>query len=379
MTTPITLFDEDSSTSTDSSDVDNATIELAASWNGPRCEKCEAPMKSDAVAVCRRCGWYARLNQFVEVDQDWETYDDEGEQKAEVAKPSHVAVWLNLLPQWAWVVIATVAAVVAESVVARVVTPSGSAFRTAWSLTQLVVGLLVFAGCHLLTFLFAVADDADTGALDIILKPLKLWFKQFAKLPARLWLTDSAAAGLTAALMSVVVIGGLPYERLWDWGFKQPPKQNLMGAMMSQMQKAKGEGADNLEDAVNDFAGTQNLDENSKPAPPPKPRFTTDCVILGYRVDARGRLSSVILGTAYRRELVFAGVVTPKLSDSGESELLATFEANQSDQPFLPIQATAIWLKPNFTCRVTYAKRSESGRLLDPQWEKLMGGVRLER
>ena len=91
---------------------DNAAIELAAQWNGPRCEKCEAPMKSDAVTICRRCGWYASLGQFVEVDQDWEAYDDEAEQPAEARQPSHVEVWLNLLPRWAWIVIATVAAVV---------------------------------------------------------------------------------------------------------------------------------------------------------------------------------------------------------------------------------------------------------------------------
>jgi hypothetical protein len=154
-----------------------------------------------------------------------------------------------------------------------------------------------------------------------------------------------------------------------------------MGAMMSQVQKAKGQGADNLEDAVKDFAGTQNLDENGgrlAPAPPPKPRLKADCIILGYRLDARGQLSTIILGTAYRKQLVFAGAVTPKLSEEEESGLIAAFAANQADQPFLPVEATAIWLKPKFACRVSYAKRSESGRLLDPQWEELTGGIRLE-
>ena len=40
-----------------------------------------APMKSEMVTVCRRCGWYASLNQFVEIDAQWET-DDEGEKEA---------------------------------------------------------------------------------------------------------------------------------------------------------------------------------------------------------------------------------------------------------------------------------------------------------
>ncbi len=265
---------------------------------------------------------------------------------------------------------ATVSAVVAESVVVRLVTPSGSAFRMHWSLTQLVVGLLAFASCHLITFLFAVADDADTGMLDIVLRPLKLWFKLFAKLPARLWLVDTAAAGLTAAVMSVVVIGGLPYERLWDWGFKQPPKQNLMGAVMSQVQKVQGDGADNLEDAVKDFAGTQNLDDGGKPiaSPPPKPRQQADCVILGYRLDATGRLHSLVLGTAFKKKLVFAGVVTPKLAAEESAGVLQMLSDTSAKQPYLPLQFRATWVVPKYSCRVSYGKRDkQTGRLLDPQ------------
>ena len=242
--------------------MDNAAIELAAHWNGPCCEKCSAPMKSDVVAVCRRCGWYARLGQFVEVDQNWEAYGDERSSRHRPPPRRTPKCGSNLLPRWAWIVIATVAAVVVESVVARLVTAEGSSLRTTWSLTQLVVGLMAFAGCHVFNFLFAVADDADTGALDIILRPLQVVAEGDSGNCRRgCGSPNTAAAGLTAAVMSIVVIGGLPYERLWDWGFKQPPKQNLLGAVVSQVQKVEGKGADNLEDAVGDFAGKQNLDD----------------------------------------------------------------------------------------------------------------------
>jgi hypothetical protein len=378
MTTPLTLFDEDSPTTSDTPDVDNAAIELAAHWNGPQCEKCEAPLKSDAVTVCRRCGWYPLLNQFVDVDQDWEVESSESAQPSNAAKPSHAAVWLNLLPRWAWIVIATVAAVIAESVAVRLVTPHGSSIRTTWSLAQLIVGFLTFASCHLITFMFAIADDADTGVLDIILRPFKLWFKLFAKLPARLWLVDSAAAGLTAAVMSVVVIGGLPYERLWDWGFKQPPKQNLMGAVMSQIQKVEGKGDDNLEDAVQDFAGSQNLTDDQKSnATPPKPRQQAECVILGYRLDAAGRLHSLVLGTAFKKRLVFACVVSLKLPEEESAGLLKMLSDTSTRQPYLPMQFSATWVVPNYSCRVSYAKRdNQTGRLFDPQWVEFIGKLR---
>ena len=179
----LTPLEDDSAIALEEANPDNAAIELAATYNGPCCDKCSAPMKSDGVAVCRRCGWYARLGQFVEIDHDWESYDDDAEEPAPKAAPSHAEVWLKLLPPWAWIVIATSAAVVVESIAARIVTTEHSSLRTTWSLTQLVVGFLAFMSCHIFQFLFAVADDADTGALDFIMRPFKLWikaFKQFA-------------------------------------------------------------------------------------------------------------------------------------------------------------------------------------------------------
>jgi hypothetical protein len=379
MDTDDQTFDDESSSATGTLDPGNAAIELAAEWNGLRCEKCEAPIKSDAVSICRRCGWYASLGQFVEVDQQWEAYDDEAETRTPAPAPSHLEVWAKLLPKWAWIIIGTMAAVVVESIVVRIVTPNGSAMRTNWSLTQLVVGVMAFASLHVLNFLFAIADDADTGALDLILRPLRLWFKAFKNMPTRLWVTTLAAAGLTAATMSVVVIGGLPYERLWDWGFKQPPKQNLLGAVASQLQKVEGDGADNLEDAVADFASKQNLEENDKPTTPPAlaiARKNVDCVILGYRDDGQGKLMSLILGAAHKGKLVYATTVTPKLDDNESRELLESLAQIRSDRPYLATQMSANWVKPMYACRVSCEKQDpQTGRLIGAIWQEQIGKV----
>jgi ATP dependent DNA ligase C terminal region len=382
MTASLLPLEDDSSTDVDAlaADVDNATIELEATWNGPCCEKCQAPMKSDGVAVCRRCGWYARLGQFVDVDHAWETYDDEAAPQAPQTAPSHLQVWLNLLPRWAWILIGTAAAVVAESIAARILTAEGSTLRTTWSLTQLVFGAIAFAGCHLVTFLFAIADDADTGAFDFILRPLKLWIKAFKQLPARLWLANTAIAGLTAATMSIVVIGGLPYERLWDWGFKQPPQPNLMGAVISQVQKVEGTGKD-LEGAIGDFAGqagdADGLGKGDKiPPPPPKPRLSADCVILGFRIGKDEKIESLLLGTAFRHKLVFACTVKPQLSDEEGTGLLRMLQDSHSSRPYVATSAEAEWVVPKYSCRVTYETQSpDSGRLLKPEWKEYIGAL----
>jgi len=371
--------EDDSSTVADVLDADHDAIDLAAPWDGPRCEKCSAPMKSDTVAVCHRCGWYASLGQFLEVDQDWEAYGDDADPSAAAPAPSHLEVWAKLLPPWAWVILGTVAAITLVSVAVRLLTADGSTTRTAWSVTQLAIGISVFFGCHLFNFLMVVSDDPDCGMLDLILRPLRVWLRTIRKLPKRLVVTDGAVAGMSAALLAIVVIGGLPYDRLWDWGFKQPPKQNLLGAVASQIQKVEGRGADNLEDAVSDFASKQNLDSDTKGKTrsprPPKPQLDFDCVILGYRVDSEGRLVRLLLGTAFKDKLVYACAVSPKADSKESQDLVNRLSEIRAERPYVPIQASAIWVKPIYACRVTCETQTANGRLLKASWKQLLGNL----
>jgi hypothetical protein len=345
-------------------------------WTGPRCDKCSAPIKTEMVKVCRSCGWYARLGTFVEVDPDWET-EDELNQAPPPPQPSHLEVWMQLLPWWAWAIIATVSIVVVESVAVRLLAPSNSWFRAAWSFTQLIIGGLTFVGCHVFSFLIQATDDADMTIQDLLIRPLKVWKRVLQGLPVRLWLVNAAAAGLTAIVMSLAVIGGLDYERLLDWGFEQPKKQNLMGAMVSQMQKAAKAKDENLEDAVKDFAGSQNVDQQEQqqqPTPPPKPRLETDCVILGYRANQDGQIHTLLLGTSLGKKLVYAGTVAPP-NGQEFAGLALQLAAAKSASPFLQVHTDATWVQPKFTCRVTYNTQKKDGRLLGLRWEEYSGTV----
>jgi hypothetical protein len=343
-------------------------------WTGPRCEKCRAPLSSEVVTICRRCGWYASLGTFVEVDPNWDADAQTDDTLAAAPQKSHLQVWFDLVPRWSWVIVASVLAVIVESVVVRLVTPADSWLRTAWSLSQLGAGVLTALGCHIFNFLVCAADDADFGVIDLFLKPLKLWIRAARNLPNRLWVANSAICGVTAVLMSIVVIGGLPYERLWDWGFEEPVKQNLMGAVMDRVKELDSQaGADNLEEAVGDFAGSQNVDLNAAAQKPPKPRGKADCVILGYQVDRDGRLASLLLGAAHREKLMFIGRVTPVLPDDELHDLLTSLEAVKAARPFIPMEADAIWVQPKYTCRISFGERLKGGRLRDLQWERRLG------
>jgi hypothetical protein len=384
MTMPPTSFDDtpsdlncESSTATAELEPIETDDPVDGEWTGPICEKCAAPLKSDVVTVCRQCGWYPSLGQFVEIDQDWEVDYEAGEQPVGKPRPSHLEVWLNLLPWWAWLLIATVVVVVGESIAVRLLQPEVGGLRTTWSITQLGIGLVALFVCHIFNFIVAVVEDAEVGAFDLVLKPLKLWFRAAKNLPARLWVTDVALGGLTGVMMSLFVIGALPYEKLWDWGIEKPPEQNLVAAIASRVQQLESRGgADNLEDAVGDLAGSQDLEPvESKPTPPPKPREKVDCLILGYRLDAQGRLNSILLATAYKRKLAYAGYVTPDMSDEDLANLTERLVAAKTHRPFLTLHTSGNWVEPKLSCRVSYTKRSDTGRLLDAQWEELLGEI----
>ncbi|MCI0332029.1 MAG: hypothetical protein L0228_02235 [Planctomycetes bacterium] len=363
-----------------------ATLELEgeldtclAKPSEPRCENCDAPMMSDAVTICRRCGWYSSLGMCVELDQKWESDTNvaEGAPSTEPQK-SHVRVWLDLMPRWSWTIIASVLVVVIESVAVRFATPEDGGLRTAWSLAQLGLGVIAVAACHIFNFVVLAAEDADFGVMDLFVKPLKLWLRAVRYLPTRLWVANTAACGLAAIIMSLVVIRGIPYERLWDWGFEQPVKQDLMGAVMDRAKELDSRNDDDLEEAIGDFAGSQDAAAGGElpKATPPKPRTKSDCVILGYQVDRDGRLSTLLLGSARRGKLTYAGRVTPEMSDDELSSLLMELTAIKSLQPFISIEAEATWVKPKFTCRITYGERLKGGQLRDVKWDRLLGSMK---
>ena len=349
---------------------------LSNKRTGPCCEKCQAQLESAAVTICRKCGWYASLGTFVELDPNWETTPDDEAPAAKAQPASGLQMWLNLVPRWGWVIIASVFVIVIESVLVRLLTSADGSVRTAWSLTQLAIGAVVVTGCHVFNFLSLAADDAEVGLLDLFLKPFRLWARTCQQLPKRLWFFDALVCGLAAVVMSFLVIGGIPYDRLWNWGIKEPPKQNLMGAVLDRAKNLEG-GSDNLEDAIGDFAGKGGVEEDGaakKPETPQPPRREkADCVVLGYQLDRDGRLTSLLLGAVNGKKLVFAGRVTPKLPEAEISELVAALKTIVVKQPFISIAADdAIWVRPKFTCRVTYSEKLKNGHLRDMQWDTIL-------
>jgi hypothetical protein len=262
------------------------------------------------------------------------------------------------------------------SLAVRVVTPDDSLPRSLWSVTQLFVGGLTFIAMHVYAFAKAGAKANRLSPFDIVVHPLDVWRPTFQELPAsarRVW---AGLWGLTAAVCAVTIIGGIRYSVLTDdWGFKQRPKQNLMKSIKEQMlanMKDAEEGADNLNDAIKDFAG----DDEAKKKKEEKREIemlSADCVVVGYNVDKEtGQVTELVLASLVDDKLQYVGTISGNIPPEIEEQLQQKLPGLEQEQPFLKCPVAAKWVKPTVTCRAAFKSWSENKRMQQPVFKELL-------
>lgn len=341
--------------------------------SGPSCEKCGAPISVNDSLACRQCGWYESIGSYVEIDQSWEAATDA--QSAGVSSADETRI-----PKWAYVLMACISVVIIESIAVRLATADGSLIRTNWSLIQLFIGLGFFAVCHVVAFALLFKSNSDTGLLAIFLHPIQSWSLVLRELPKRQWVCHFGFSGLVAAAMSVLVIGGLPYERLLDWGVKAPPKKSLMAAVMNQAQNMAGESDKTLEESIADFAGEagDQKEKKKKPKPEPKPeeRFEEDCIVLGYQTTSDGLIYALLIGGEHYTKLVYSGKVSLKIPVEENRQLAEDLSQIRSRKPYMKVPIDydqAEWVRPQYIVRVSYRRKGKRGGLFDIELEELRG------
>ena len=111
--------------------VSTSTVDATVVHSGPCCEKCGAPITAKESLVCQKCGWYASIGSYVEIDRSWEVATDPSlaseEETPQEPEPC--------LPAWSYILMGCLVAVLIESVAARLVTPHGSSARTFWAVS----------------------------------------------------------------------------------------------------------------------------------------------------------------------------------------------------------------------------------------------------
>jgi len=343
--------------------------------SGPCCEKCGTPLAAQVSLVCQKCGWYASIGSFVEIDRGWEVASN-----ADLAGEDEVIpVDETNIPTWAYILTGCVVAVIIESVAARLLTDGG--LRTLWSLTQLFVGFIAFAVCHTYCFARVLNNEADVKLMDYVLRPINTWSSLIRELPERSWACYVGLSGLTAVIMSLLVIGNIPYERLLDWNVKEKAKFNLMGAIMEQAQNNAAEDDKSLEEAIGDFAGKAELDEDAKKKAREDALEKEDCIIVGYMSNQAGEIHTLFLAAEHYAKLKYAGSVRATDLKADElAKLTEQLRAIRTRRSFVKMSISgATWVKPKYLCRVSYRRRGKQGGLYGTKLVDLLGEVQLEK
>lgn len=358
----------------------------------PCCEKCGYPGKATA---CPSCGWYPSLGIHVEVDEAFEAVnraavaaaaaedssDETPAPKNDESYATAVTALATAVPLWGWVLIGTAVATLAACVGVRVAVGVFPAWWTTVSVSLLAGGLFAALVTHVTCFVLVSSGDAELGVADLVIKPAKSWARLAGELPDRLWLANSLNTSLCVALGAAVIIGGIPYERLLDWGYVQPPKKNLLAAIANSGGGGGGDGR-SLEDAIGDLTDKAGVDQLSggdankpKRKPAEKPRQTVEALIIGYRVDTQDRLAELLLAVERQGKMKYAGRVRPELDTRERAELLASFQSYPASRPLVKTSDSGVWLRPRFTCRVSYTSWPDKGRPREIEWDTLLGEI----
>jgi hypothetical protein len=329
------------------------------------CTHCQAPM-ARGQTFCRRCGFYPTLNTFVEVDPA--DMVEGGDPTAE-PKKSHLQVWKSLIPRWGWVLIAGVSALLALSIGARLLVPAGPG-RAIWTYAQFGIGIVAFVWAHVASYMSAIMVNDTLNFLDIILKPFAIWSVTFNELPKSLKRIALGTWGLSAALFAALVVAGVRYDEIIDWG-KVPPKKKAKKIVAPL--NVPGDDK-SMEEAIEDFADKAGVEMSAEELARQKAnrKKMATCLIVGFTPHRENDFDKLILavdeGGGHWR---FAGVMKEGFTPEARSELNRRMRQYLRATPVVPVDQKAFWLQPKLMCTIWYEDWSDDRQFIRPFFEKL--------
>lgn len=347
-------------------------------YDGPTCSQCEAPMAPEQM-VCRRCGFYPSMGITVDIDDQWEAAMDADAPAKEPRTATEE--FFEAVPDWTWPLIGTNIGILAMCIAGKLLLPAEATLHQFWGVWQLVGGLALVGVLHVVCFVQTASSDTSIGLFDIVVSPLKAWMKTLAGLPERLWLVIGATNGVMLSLCAVIVVGGIHWERLWDWGIEAPTNTSLVEAIASAAGNGPVEGT--LEESIEDFAGSaaeraaEEEEKKKAKTKEPLPRVKGDCLIIGFELNDNGQLDKLHLASEVTGRLLYAGHVEPDFDAEQERELRLKLMRVRTGTPLVKTGKVATWVQPRFPCRVSYTVQARNGRMREMELEEMLPELKL--
>jgi hypothetical protein len=329
------------------------------------CSHCHSPM-AKGQSFCKRCGFYPALNMCVEVDAQAEA---QAEGVPEPAK-SHVEVWKELIPPWGWVLIAGVAVLFVISLAARFMVPTGLP-RAIWTYAQFIIGVMVLIAAHIACYMFAIMVNDTLSFIDIILKPFVIWKATLDELPKTIKRVSLGAWGLTAAIFAALVVGGVSYDEIIDWG-KVPPRKKLKPTVTVPIDAPPDDKS--MEESLEDFkeqAGVGELTDEELQKLKGNRQKMVKCLIIGFTPNRESDFDSLVLAVEEGGKWRYVGVMREGVPVEVRSQLNQRMRTIRRSSPVVPCDVKAIWLEPKLMCTVWYEEWGADERLIRPFFDKL--------
>jgi len=343
-------------------DEPHESVSADSSYDGPKCKKCSAP--DEGYALCRVCGYYAKLGKYMEID-----YEMEG-LAAEVEPPKFQ------LPVWVNTAIAVNLVVIAESVAAAVFLPLDSIERMAWSLLHLIGGALLILAFQFRGTVQAIMDDTSVTAIDCVVWPPRAWEAIAQRLPQSSRHFILATVGLVAVLMSVLVIRSVPYSSPFAIDeAPQPKRKSVLAAAMSHAKPKAGQSKMSMKESLNSFAEQAGVNEvagdqansaleqqipEEELQGPEAIVQTARCIVVGYQTSDSNpdQLSRIVVATASRfnnsrSKFEILGSVSV-IGTPEATRLLAKLRGSECAQPFVESHLPAVWVEPAVRCEIDF-------------------------
>jgi len=360
---------------------DQLLQEINKSQAKPTCSECGTHEPWGLSSWCPQCGYYPALGKCV-------GHSEVQQQEESKAQPQ--TIW-ELVPAWGWILAIGALAAIGLSVAGRFYCESPSGLCL-WTLTQATVGVIFFLIGHFVVYVQAVSRSFEFGMMSIFLTPFKIWGPTIRRFPAGVWKLDLAVWGLTLVVGAFAIVGGFEFNSLFkDWGVRKTANVNLLASVVDQAKEAEG-GAENLEEALGDFAGgnedsaaaalkTGGAGAVSDTAAKAKievekkevttiPLKEFDCLLLGYTALPNGKIDSVLIASSYNKRLVYAGFINgSKIPEDILAEWQERLPTLKQKKAFVKNKQVATWVEPKITLKVaSEGWTNTSKRLIKPQF-----------
>jgi hypothetical protein len=323
-----------------------------------------------SVAWCRKCGYHPTLDCVIDlVGEDLE--QDAAVVAEPVAKPSAkegLSLLFKMTP--AWIRRCAMAAVTAGllGVLARMLTDPEGIARMVCALMLLLVAKAAIGTAHVWSFFYAVPESDRLGVGDLFMRPFTIWAPTMRdiELPG-VWRRPTLLVfGIVAEVVGLAVVGGIPWDRVWQLGPAEPPKKQLV-------------------DSIANVGKAPDAEGSNDPNNPAAVGRRGDCVIIGYVPSLGTQLlgdsgddidfSTLVLASDIRGKLTFVGVVTGGVPDEDRAAIRKRLREIARPRPIVPAAVSAAWVEPVLTCRVIYTRMTEDGRFEGLAYDKLLAEV----